>query len=209
MNRLVYHKTTKGPPKTKTTSRENTKVHNPDRSECIVVRSACFMTPTFLPNSQCVCVCVGWGWGGSFLRACVHACVCMFVCVSPCPPAGGMPLCKQQVSAVGRLCDALIIVYTSTEGGYISRKRITQDNVVQFDQGDIGEPVGGYVFKLITDQEKEIRPSQVRASLSIRTTCRHECACTLVKQTSFVSLQSVLFGVRINLPAGCSGIGAR
>ena len=82
-----------------------------------------------------------------------------------------MPLSKQQVSAVGRLCEALIIVYASTEGGYISRKRITQDNLAQFDQGDIGDPVGNYVFKLVTDQEEEIRPSQVRASLqSIRAT---------------------------------------
>ena len=63
------------------------------------------------------------------------------------------------------MCDNVLIVYASTEGGFISKNRITEDNIDEFDEGDIGEAVGGYSFRLLTDKGAEILPRQVRTSL--------------------------------------------
>ncbi|KAK7104212.1 3-[(3aS,4S,7aS)-7a-methyl-1,5-dioxo-octahydro-1H-inden-4-yl]propanoyl:CoA ligase-like [Littorina saxatilis] len=77
---------------------------------------------------------------------------------------GGMPLSKQHVSSVGTLCDQLVITYASTEGGFITKNRITMADKDNFEDGDNGKSTENYTLKIVNDKGMEIAQTQVGKS---------------------------------------------
>ncbi|KAL8588883.1 hypothetical protein ACOMHN_051477 [Nucella lapillus] len=75
---------------------------------------------------------------------------------------GWQPMSKQQVLAVGVLCQELVIVQGSPETGFLTHQTLREADTDHFEDGDYGLPAGDYSVRLMSDMHLVIPPDQER-----------------------------------------------
>nr|KAG5711838.1 hypothetical protein BaRGS_026279 [Batillaria attramentaria] len=81
---------------------------------------------------------------------------------------GGQPVKKQHTDIVGKLADSLVILYGSTEAGFVTSRQVHLHDKDAFEDGDNGLPLPGVEVKFVDENSHEVLKAGQAGELLVR-----------------------------------------